>query len=374
MVLSSQEISALIRGESPSIKPIYSDMPIGKGQIQAASFDFRLGQKVFCLRTASLPRRTESIADLIEKYCRYDFDLKKDGSGNVLERGLCYIIPLAESVSLFQDLKGKVSPKSSIGRSDVFCRVLIDRFPYYDTLRTNYSGNVYLELASQSWSVRVKSGISFTQGRLMHADSSILSNRNLEQLHAAHGIIRDKNGMPLPNSELAIEDGYVVFHVDIDRPIVGWRAKPAITSELRLFEEETHDVEEFFEPIRRPKNGELILEPGAFYLLATKERFVIPDTTCSQIDEYTVTAGELRVHYAGFFDPHFGKEENGKHGVLEVRVRDLPYRIVDNHPLGRMFFQEMSQLPDILYGTNSHYLGPNPQLPKFFKDYRNVWE
>lgn len=372
-VLSSQEIEALVKGESPSITAVYKDMPILPGQIQPASFDFRLARKAYCLRAAGLPRPNESVEVLIQKYGRYDFDFTKE-EGNVFEKGLCYIVPLAESVSLFADHGARFSTKSSIGRTDVFCRVLVDGLSSYDTLPKGYSGKVYVEIASLSWSLRIRPGIGVTQGRIKRAGNSILTNREVEELHARHGIVRGKDGRPIANGNLALEeDGYVTFHLDLDRDIVGWKAKPAISTELCLFKEEAHDIEEFYEPIRRPRNGEFIAEPGAFYLLATKERLVIPDNVCAQFDEYTVTAGELRNNYAGFFDSHFGVEEGGKHGVLEVRVRDLPARLIDGCPMGRMYFQRMSQIPNQLYGKGSHYTGPHPQLPKFFKDFKTAW-
>jgi dCTP deaminase len=118
-----------------------------------------------------------------------------------------------------------------------------------------------------------------------------------------------------------------------------------------------------------------VLAPGLFYLLATKERTRIPPTVCGQVTSFKITTGEIRPHYAGFFDPGFGGR-NGTNGVLEVRARDVPFEIADGAPICSMKFERMLEVPDKLYGTGikSSYPGSGPSLSKHFNSRYEAWQ
>ena len=51
-------------------------------------------------------------------------------------------------------------------------------------------------------------------------------------------------------------------------------------------------------------------------------------------------SGELRTHYAGFFDPGFGYgragELKGTKAVLEVRAHDVPFMITDGQKICKL--------------------------------------
>ena len=69
---------------------------------------------------------------------------------------------------------------------------------------------------------------------------------------------------------------------------------------------------------------------------------------------YDPTAGELRTHYAGFFDPGFGYDPRGRrHGTraaLEVRARDVSFMVEHRQPICKLAFERMLEPPDVLYG------------------------
>ena len=56
----------------------------------------------------------------------------------------------------------------------------------------------------------------------------------------------------------------------------------------------------------RTETGRIILDPGAFYILVSREAVTIPPTHAAEMAPYLAMVGEFRVHYAGFFDPGFG--------------------------------------------------------------------
>jgi dCTP deaminase len=87
---------------------------------------------------------------------------------------------------------------------------------------------------------------------------------------------------------------------------------------------------------------------------------------------YDPTAGELRTHYAGFFDPGFGYDPRGsRHGsraALEVRARDVSFMVEHRQPICKLAFERMLEPPDVLYGEGlgSNYQGQETMLSKHF--------
>ncbi|MDN8899313.1 2'-deoxycytidine 5'-triphosphate deaminase, partial [Staphylococcus aureus] len=82
-----------------------------------------------------------------------------------------------------------------------------------------------------------------------------------------------------------------------------------------------HDPRDFWEPLSL-RRGELLLDPGEFYILASSDDVEIPVDQAAEMTPIDPSVGEFRVHYAGFFDPGFGTDEAhgaGSKGVLEVR-------------------------------------------------------
>ena len=70
---------------------------------------------------------------------------------------------------------------------------------------------------------------------------------------------------------------------------------------------------------------------------------------------YDPTSGELRTHYAGFFDPGFGYDPGGmfkgSRAALEVRAHDVPFMI--EHGAARLQARRSSACssrPTRLYG------------------------
>ena len=363
MVLPVQTLSAVSRGASP----MFLNLP--EENIQPASFDLTLGDVAYGMRSAALPYN-QSVEEFIARWKRYDFSLKKNQT-NVLERGVCYIIPLKEEMRLPPDFRAIFSPKSSTGRCDVFVRVLTDNFPHYDRTPYGYHGKLYLEVVPLSFNIKVSAGLALTQARIKRKEERTYAPHEISTLHARCGLLYDKDGQPISNDLLRVEGNSVFFSIDLDREIVGFEARPTPTEELDLTLSGKHRPSDFWTPIGKPRNGEFALTPGTFYLLATKERSKIPMECCGEMMPYDVSSGEVRPHYAGFFDPGFGGDQ-GTTGVLEVRCRDVPFRLVHGQPICRMVFEPMDELPSV--GYSGHYAKDSrPSLSKHFENRYDVW-
>jgi dCTP deaminase len=88
---------------------------------------------------------------------------------------------------------------------------------------------------------------------------------------------------------------------------------------------------------------------------------------------YDPTSGELRTHYAGFFDPGFGYDPGaafrGSTAALEVRAHDVPFMIEDGQLVCKLTFEQMLEAPTTLYGQGigSNYQQQTETLGKHFR-------
>jgi dCTP deaminase len=124
------------------------------------------------------------------------------------------------------------------------------------------------------------------------------------------------------------------------------------------------------------KGGRIVLEPEVFYLLLSAEGVSIPPSYAAEMLAYDPTAGELRTHYAGFFDPGFGYSRDhtarGSRAALEVRARDVSFMVEHRQPVCKLAFERMAEEPDVLYGKDigSNYQGQLTMLSKHFVEQR----
>ncbi len=134
-----------------------------------------------------------------------------------------------------------------------------------------------------------------------------------------------------------------------------------------------HDPRDFFEPLGA-RGGELLLDPGEFYILASKQAVEIPMDQAAEMTPIDPAVGEFRAHYAGFFDPGFGLADQGGQGsraVLEVRSRETPFLLEDGQDVASLAFEPMAERPDRAYGQGgSHYQAQGLKLSKHFKAWR----
>ena len=314
---------------------ICAETPFADGQVQPASLDLRLADDVYRIRASFLPGAGTSVGRLL-----HESDLQMHrmdiSAGAVLETGCVYLALIDERLQLPADLTGRCNPKSSTGRLDVFTRVITDGAEAFDDIPAGYQGPLYLEICPRTFSILARAGDRLAQLRL-------------------------RRGPVSPVRELTFR---VDLQPDGDRP-AGWRARRH-ASLVDLQKTGRHAVEDYWEPVR-PHRGRVVLEPGEFYILASRERVKVPATQAAEMAPIAPELGEFRAHYAGFFDPGFGVNEGGSRAVLEVRTRDVPFVIEDGQPVGKLVYEAMAARPKGLYGNvGSHYQGQGLKLSKHF--------
>jgi dCTP deaminase len=344
-VLPRQRLAELV-----SIGAIRSDQPDLAKHLQPASVDLTLGDIAYRLRCSFLPGN-QPVREKLLDYEMGHVDLSGDGA--VLEQNRPYLIPLRERLTLPKGIRGRTNPRSSTGRLDVFTRVITDHGNHFDEVRDGYSGELFLEVVPMSFTVKAKAGITLNQLRLLTGQARLTDDELIE--------LSTQDPIAFPGESSAVEDGAYVsdglfLSVDLSgagRKFAGYRAKPS-SGLLELDRVNAYQVGDFWERVY-PEDGRLILGPDQFYLLVSRERVRIPPGYAAEMAAYDPTSGELRTHYAGFFDPGFGDvpegEWMGTPAVLEVRAHDVPFALEHGQRLCKLTFERMTEKPDELYGS-----------------------
>lgn len=351
--------------------------PIEEGQVQPASIDLRLGTKVYRLVSSFLPENEGVLDKLHQKdmygtdLVMYEMDMGEDGK--ILEKDSVYLIPLMESLKLPRGVGGKANPKSTTGRLDIFTRIITDKNPRFDEIKDGYKGGLFLEIMPRSFTVKVKAGQSLVQLRLRRGNC-LVGDAQLKRLNTDTGILYDgKDKVSNANGNIISNGIFMSVDLKGDKSgIIGYKSKKN-SHVVDLSNKDHYNIEDFWEPIYNNGKNTLILEPEEFYILASKEKIRIPGGYASEMLPFEAGSGELRTHYAGFFDPGFGYgkrgEVRGTQAVLEVRAHDVPFMIAHGQTLFKLFFEKMSKTPKNVYGPKigSSYQYQTITLSKQFK-------
>lgn len=351
-VCPNQQIEAMIASGE-----ILAAMPVQQGQVQPASLDLRLGDVAYRVRASFLVGEGNRVT---ERLAQFEMHRIKLTGGAVLEKGCVYLVPLAESLALPDHMSAAANAKSSTGRLDLLTRIITDGGVEFDRVPGGYHGPLFAEICPRSFSVLVRPGMRLNQIRFRHGQA-VLSDAELARLHAKS---------PLVDGRAVIQDG-LGFSVDLALAggLVGYRAKPH-TGLIDLDRIGFYDPGEYWEEVRT-NQGRIILDPGAFYILVSREAVHIPPDHAAEMAPYLAMMGEFRVHYAGFFDPGFGHDAAGgagSRGVLEVRCHEAPFVLEHGQVVGRLVYERMAEAPTRIYGAGiaSNYQGQGLKLSKHF--------
>jgi dCTP deaminase len=360
-ILPSQHIQQLIEQQH-----LAASIDFDVDQIQPASIDLRLGPVAYRVRASFLPNN-RYVRHRLAELDSHEIDLTRPA---VLERGGVYIVPLLESVRLPDQFWAQANPKSTTGRLDILTRLITDFGTHFDYVPAGYKGNLYLEIAPQTFSIMVTQGTRLNQLRFWRG-TPLPSDSLLTRLHQNEGVVYLDDDEP---AEALISKGLWI-HVDLSESgpsgIIGYRAK-GHAPVIDLAKIDFYAASDFWDPIYVSDSQFLILDPGEFYILGSQERLLIPPTVAAEMKGYEPELGEFRVHYAGFFDPGFGyglPDLKGTPAVLEVRSLGVPYVLEDGQQVARLIFEPLMAVPDRIYGSEigSSYHLQGLSLSKHFR-------
>jgi dCTP deaminase len=342
---------------------------IPKDHIQPASLDLRLGEVAYRIRCSFLPG-DDTVERRVKDFVVDEINLHREGV--VLETNRPYLIPLKERLSLPTGIRGKANPKSSTGRADVFTRVITDGSSRFDEIADGYHGGLYLEVVPLSFPVRVREDLSLNQLRLAVGRAQ-LSDEEVRARHEVEPILY-LDGAPVAAADLELSDG-LFLGLDLRGDSggrVGYRARDSAPL-LDLTKNRQADPYHYWESVRHEDGDRIILSPRNFYLLMSREAVCVPPSLAAEMTAYDPTSGELRTHYAGFFDPGFGYDPTGAFtgstAALEVRAHDVPFMVEHGQRVCKLTFERMLEPPTLLYGQGigSNYQGQTETLGKHFR-------
>jgi dCTP deaminase len=363
-ILPSQEIRDLI-----DTGIIRSLIDIGDEQVQPSSIDLRLSNEAYRVRASFLPGKSTTLLHKATSngMLNQTIDISNP---TLLESGIVYIIPLMESLFLPPDVYGIANPKSTTGRLDIFTRLITEPGDEFERVRKGYSGRLFIEVVSQTYPIIVQAGMKLNQLRFGRGRFAVAGDAKLKQLDQGNPLIEvdEDSGQANINRGLRVT-------VDLQgngSGIVAYRANK-FSSPIDLSKINHYEIADFWTPIFRNDKLQYVLEPGEFYILASKQRVRVPPDFAAEMLPYDLATQEFRVHYAGFFDPGFGYGSNGEipgtRAVLEVRASQMPILLEDDQFVGRLNFYNMSATPDKVYGgeIGSSYQQQGLALSKQFR-------
>ncbi len=366
-ILPIQVLHELLRvGEIAAATPPTPD------QFQPASLDLRLGARAHRVRASFLPGPGRQVAEAAAEFSLHEIDLS---AGAVLETGCVYIVELQERLALSPALAGWANPKSSIGRLDVFVRLIVDHATEFDRVPAGYKGPLYAEISPQTFPVLVRQGSRLNQLRLGRG-SPTANDAALRAVHAEIGLVGEGTAVKKATLDLTID----LSGDPASGPgegLVGFRARRH-TALIDVDRIAAYDPAEFWDPLPAEPARRLILDPNEFYILRSREPVKVPPDYAAEMTAYDTQVGEFRAHYAGFFDPGFGyraadgsRDNQGTRAVLEVRSHQVPFILEHGQIVGRLVYERMAGAPDQLYGAGigSSYQAQGLKLSKHFKPF-----
>lgn len=323
--------------------------------LSPASLDLAVSNEIYRIDELLLPQTGEQIRNLLP-----DMGAVPHNFSSPLDKGKTYIARVSESFALPPDVYAYCNPKSSTGRNDIHVRVMANGTSRFDSLPPGYSGEAWITITSNSFSIKMDAGETLSQIRFFTEDTR-LSELELELAMERDRLLWDKSGnhIPYPSIKTSDRDGSIILTADVAENFVGWESIPS-NNILDLHKKLAHTPKEFFKPLYKT-NGRVHLQQGHFYILHSREYLRVPPYLACEIAPMDERAGEFRSHYAGFFDPGWGwgkaGEGKGRPAVFEVRplFQDLILR--DSQPIAKFRFEHLTRVPEKLYDemSTSHY-------------------
>ncbi|MGD1045768.1 MAG: 2'-deoxycytidine 5'-triphosphate deaminase [Bacteroidota bacterium] len=341
--------------------------------IDGSAFDLHLSNEAWEIDTTAKLAEGETVKDLLKNYNARPKDLSKP-----LDKKKVCIIKLKESLDfrMFENstgLYGRASGKSSIGRLDILTRLLVDYSPKYDEVPPAHKGDLYLEVIPISFPIKLCEGFSMHQLRLFKGDPelSVIPSQELNNsspmLYKNENPVEPRNGILRVNLEpdKSSDDNICAFIAkDLDKELD--LTLPFNDAKYK------YDPKEYWESIHiEKKNLGLLMQMDRFYILRSVERLFLPNNVAVACVAYTENLGELRIHYAGFAHPNFGRRRKdkllGAPLIFEARCHNFQVRIRDKEQFAKIEFYRMSKPSK----RTSPYSDQELKLSNYFSKWEN---
>ena len=168
---------------------IVSSNNFNLSQLQPSSIDLTLSDECYEIKSSFLsPNNT--VRNKLKNFIKKPIKLQ---NGYTLKKNIIYLVKLNEELKLPKNIFGKCNPKSSTGRLDIFCRTILDYCNEYEKIPFEYNGEIFLEITSRAFDVKLQQGDSLNQMRLTNQKKNILDDKILISYHNKDPIIFDSS-------------------------------------------------------------------------------------------------------------------------------------------------------------------------------------
>jgi dCTP deaminase len=364
-VLVDKQLRNLMAEPRPSIIADPSD-------VGSCSLDLRVGERIW--QVAGLPSLAKGFnsQEFIKHYSLNDFS---NSDKLILTKGSTYLAELTVNFELLRSLHGYVNPKSSSGRIDFHCITLAEGCNEFYVVPEGYQGKLYMIMVPQSFNISEVRNQDFVQVRIFDGPRRVLWGHELNSLHHKFQIV--------DNVEPVIMDDGLILHLDLrnfePKNLVALRSGKPFSVKSRGIEPKFYFHEKGLD-----STGNLFLEPGEFMLASTIERIRVPPHVCVEMLPYREQQGEIRSHYAGFFDPGFGYGQAGEAEsatvVFEIRnITTVPIILSHGQAVALCKYEYLFDKPESAYGVGkpgakvSNYQSQSGvKLAKYFRPWTRI--
>jgi len=382
-VLAKDQLETLIKDECLTS----SSFPTP--EVGPSAIDLRLGKKAWKLRhgqrlTTRELSKIQAQSDLITP--------KSDNHGDYFEfdsRSI-YLVELDHVLDLPSSISGRATGKSSIGRLDVITRLVTLNSREYDLVEPGLSGQLHLLIMPQTFSIRVEPGGSMNQLRLFSGPqcSAAISSDLVPHYGTPFWYTKEETHFePWPKGENSTERRLtadpLLFDLTVDlgdpdyQHVFKAKRQPPGVVDIRktyLKSQGNYDPTGYFDAVKIDKaDGSVVLNDQSFYIMKSRERLAIPNDVAVEVIAISERIGDIRIHYAGFAHPGFGRTGNSKHRgtplIFEVRATDMETKLYDKSILARVQLFRMSKATE---PENSDYEGQELKLSKVFNEWQTV--
>lgn len=327
----------------------YIDGTLSEGNFDNSSIDLTLDSEGYRMPFGSIKPFGEGYNRVVHR--EKDFFVPiPTASEYQLEPNTTYLFRLEQHLARKMSdypIYGQATAKSSIGRVDVLARLIVDGMDCYESFTQKgislANGHMFVEITPLTFPVKIKKGTAITQLRLFYGnpDDCEIKGREVYNSTLLDG---DSDGyLSVDLSEAVVELGEIgcAFSAkrkgnDIAIPL--WKTDPPPCPRAHW---------ELLHPTQFNGRACLGIQKEKFYILRSKEKMALQAGVavyCMAIDE---TIGEMRIHYAGFVHPFFGRDRSddtiGTPLIFEVRGHDVQVVLTDGEKLAKLKFYRMSE-------------------------------
>jgi len=345
--------------------------------IADSSIDLTLSNTAFKLEVGAVKPHKGDYLQTVLKDGQLSNPIKPNENGEFILRAKeTYVFKLKESLNKLvlckQNLYGQATAKSTVGRMDVLARLLVDGMTFYegftpDRLQAG-NGEMFLEITPMTFHVIVKEGDRLSQLRVFYGqpEHSVIKGEEL-----LDSVVRKDAGDKCDDT----------LSVDLGFEVIGGERVSAFSTERNLDEDNPIRLAksspkpkpwDYWKFEQKDAGDRLRITDSKFYILRSKERLALTKGVAAYCRATDETMGEMRIHYAGFVHPYFGRnrgdETIGTPLIFEVRGHDLNVSMHDGEKMARLIFYRMSEeakAPE----KPSEYKAQTLQLSSIFDDW-----